>query len=59
MDMAGNVWEWTSSRSGRYNILKGGSYFESRNAAAVYSSLLSIPNDAKDYVGFRCIKDVK
>ena len=59
MDMAGNVWEWTSSTDQRYSILRGGSYFENRNYATVYSSLLSIPSDAKDYAGFRCVKDVK
>src|SRR3989338_299244 len=58
-DMSGNVWEWTSSFDDRYSILKGGSFFEGRNYAMTYSSLLSIPNDAKDYVGFRCVKDIK
>lgn len=58
-DMAGNVWEWTSTYDERYSVLKGGSFFENRNSAKVYGSLLSIPDDAKDYVGFRCVKDVK
>ena len=58
-DMAGNVWEWTSSFDQRYSIIKGGSFFDDRGFAAAYNSLLSIPDDAKDYVGFRCIKDVK
>ena len=58
-DMAGNVWEWTSSTDGRYNVLRGGSYFENRNFATVHTYLLTIPDDAKDYVGFRCAKDVK
>lgn len=58
-DMAGNVWEWTSSIEDRYNILKGGSFFEDPIYARSYNSLLSIPDDAKDYVGFRCVKDVK
>ena len=59
MDMAGNVWEWTSGHEERYSVLRGGSFFEGRNAATVFSSLLSIPDDAKDYVGFRCVKDIK
>jgi len=59
MDMAGNVWEWTSSWSERYSILKGGSFFEGRNLATTFSSLLSIPDDSKDYVGFRCVKESK
>jgi len=58
-DMAGNVWEWTSSWDQRYSVLRGGSFFEDRNYAMVYSSLLSIPDDVKDYAGFRCVKDVK
>jgi formylglycine-generating enzyme required for sulfatase activity len=59
MDMAGNVWEWTSSYEQRYAVLKGGSFFEDRNYSTTYSNLLSIPDDAKDYVGFRCVKDIK
>ena len=58
-DMAGNVWEWTSSNEDRYSVLKGGSFFEDRNFATTHSNLLSIPDDAKDYVGFRCVKDIK
>jgi formylglycine-generating enzyme required for sulfatase activity len=58
-DMAGNVWEWTSTTEDRYSVLKGGSFFEARNSATAYSNLLSIPDDAKDYVGFRCVKDIK
>ncbi len=59
MDMAGNVWEWTSSYDERYSVLRGGSFFEDRNYAMTYSYLLSIPDDAKDYVGFRCVKGIK
>lgn len=58
-DMAGNVWEWTSTFEDRYSVLKGGSFFEDRNSATVYINLLSIPDDVKDYVGFRCVKDIK
>lgn len=59
MDMSGNVWEWTSSSEGRYSILKGGSFVEDRDLVATTSRLLSIPDDSKEYVGFRCVKDVK
>jgi len=59
MDMSGNVWEWTSSWNQRYSVLRGGSFFEGRESATVFTSLLSIPDDSKDYVGFRCVKDVK
>lgn len=59
MDMSGNVWEWTHSYDERYIILKGGSFFENRNYAKAPGSLRSIPDDSKDYVGFRCVKDVE
>lgn len=59
LDMAGNVWEWTNSNEGRYFVLRGGSFFEDRSYATVTSRLLSIPNDSKDYVGFRCAKSAK
>lgn len=59
LDMAGNVWEWTDSHDGRYAVLKGGSYFEDRLSAQATARLLSIPEDSKDYVGFRCVKDAK
>lgn len=58
-DMAGNVWEWTSTYEDRYSVLKGGSFFEDRSSATVHINLLSIPDDVKDYVGFRCVKDIK
>ncbi len=59
MDMAGNVWEWTSSYNERYSVLRGGSFFEGKESSTTFSFLLSIPDDAKDYVGFRCVKDLK
>lgn len=59
LDMAGNVWEWTGSNEGRYFVLRGGSFFEDRGYATTTSRLLSIPNDSKDYVGFRCAKPAK
>lgn len=59
MDMAGNVWEWTHSYDERYIIIKGGSFFEDRRYSKTTGSLRSIPDDSKDYVGFRCVKDVE
>ena len=59
MDMAGNVWEWTSSYDERYSILRGGSYYEGYWAAQVISKLTSIPEDGKEYIGFRCAKGGK
>ena len=59
MDMAGNLWEWTASYDERYSILKGGSYFDDQDYAMSTSRLRSIPEDTKDYFGFRCVKDAK
>ncbi len=59
MDMAGNVWEWTSSFDERYSILRGGSFYEESWASTVVSKLTSIPEDGKEYIGFRCAKGVK
>ncbi len=59
MDMAGNVWEWTTGFDERYSILRGGSFYEESWASTVISTLSSIPEDGKDYVGFRCVKDGK
>ena len=58
-DMLGNVWEWTHSYDERYVLLKGGSFFEDRGYAKTTAALRSIPDDSKDYVGFRCVKDVE
>ncbi len=59
LDMSGNVWEWTVSYSDRYVILRGGSYFEDGTYAKTTSALRSIPDDSKQYVGFRCVKSDK
>lgn len=59
MDMAGNVWEWTSSFEDRYSILRGGSFYEESWASTVVKKLTSIPEDGKDYIGFRCVKGGK
>ena len=59
MDMAGNVWEWTTGYDERYSILRGGSYYEEAWASQVISTLHSIPEDGKEYIGFRCAKGGK
>lgn len=59
MDMAGNVWEWTTGYDQPYAILRGGSFYEDSWASTVISTLHSIPDDGKDYVGFRCVQEIK
>lgn len=62
MDMGGNVWEWTASYfkdDQRYAVLRGGSYFEDCSFSKTFSTIRSIPDDRKGYVGFRCVKDIK
>ncbi len=59
LDMSGNVWEWTSSYNDRYVMMRGGSYFEDGSYAKTTSALRSIPDDSKQYVGFRCVKSDK
>ncbi len=58
-DMAGNVWEWTSSdydNSGKYKTLRGGSW--SYNAYNVRSSNRNSnePDDRYGSYGFRCVQ---
>jgi tRNA A-37 threonylcarbamoyl transferase component Bud32 len=61
LDMAGSVWEWTSTRSGEGDgrIFKGGSWMD-RIPAYLRSAAFS--ENAPDYssisLGFRCARDV-
>ena len=68
-DMAGNVWEWTSSDLTVYTdrslqdretkVVRGGSWAESRSGATA-TSRKGLPPRGGDYstVGFRCVMDV-
>ena len=60
-DMAGNVWEWTSSNSSqRAPIVKGGSWFEHDPAllrGATRMELAGAEWTSAD-VGFRCVRDL-
>ncbi len=56
-DMAGNVWEWTSTDyddTGKYKVLRGGSW--SFNPISLWSFLRywGEPTKRDDYIGFRC-----
>lgn len=61
-DLAGNVWEWTSTtvrdKDGReLAVVKGGSFLTPRNSLRSSNRLLEEPSLKLIDVGFRCVKD--
>jgi hypothetical protein len=61
LDMAGNVWEWTSSDYGHkdYKVLRGGAFHD--DASKLRAAFRSYyPPDVRYFsFGFRCVRDVK
>lgn len=66
-DLCGNVWEWTASTlaevrtSGlpvRGNIIKGGSYYSTRDKAESESFVIEEVSNFNSGLGFRCVRDV-
>lgn len=65
LDLAGNVWEWTSTEAvyemgGRKylcRILKGGSFLTPPDAGRGWVRLLEEPEVRQIDVGFRCVRD--
>ncbi len=56
-DMAGNVWEWTSSdHENGGKVLRGGSWRNSPRMLRSYMRINSLPHFFYHYVGFRCAK---
>ena len=57
-DMAGNVWEWTSSEEQGSGVACGGGWgTRSSDQFKVSATYRIEPNRQSDDVGFRCVKD--
>jgi hypothetical protein len=56
--LAGNVWEWTATRVGERQVLKGGSFLET-NPANLRGAvrMLENPDASASDIGFRCVED--
>jgi formylglycine-generating enzyme required for sulfatase activity len=57
-DLAGNVWEWTSTPLASQRVLKGGSFLTNLNAARASNRFADEPGLRHPDVGFRCVKDL-
>lgn len=59
VDMAGNVWEWTASRIGDGNVVRGGGWtnFLSRLVSPTYRWPL-VPSTRLNCLGFRCVRPI-
>jgi Sulfatase-modifying factor enzyme 1/Domain of unknown function (DUF4062)/NACHT domain len=59
-DMAGNVWEWTSSRyePGEYKVLRGGSWNNDASLLRVSDNFNYPPVYRYNFIGFRVAREV-
>ncbi len=58
-DMSGNVREWVDGwfdDTKIYRVVRGGGYIDDEDSIYTFTRRKSIPEDVKDYVGFRCAK---
>jgi hypothetical protein len=58
-DLAGNVWEWTSSKydeEKNYMVLRGGSWGSNQGDVQCTARISNFPNDNGLNIGFRCVR---
>ena len=58
LDLAGNVWEWTSSPENVYKILRGGSWFSNSTYLRVAYRFRFQAEGRGGDIGFRCAREV-
>jgi len=57
LDMGGNVWEWTSTRSGGQRITRGASWWYGPDQQ-LESNVATKPEETVVvYIGLRCVRD--
>jgi serine/threonine-protein kinase len=63
LELAGNVWEWTSSTAvdggETVNLIKGGCYNDPPTLLRADIHMGQIPKDKYETIGFRCVKLLK
>jgi formylglycine-generating enzyme required for sulfatase activity len=60
-DMAGSMWEWTSSRfeqDSDFQCVRGGSYNDPAEMLEVSYRLEAHPKDKSEAIGFRCVRNI-